>query len=189
MNKIILASQSPRRKQLLEWAEIPFDVIVKNTSEDYPPGLAPDEIAIYIARNKGLAVEKETTPGQIILAADTIVVLNDHIIGKPVHREEAISILYALSGEKHKVITGVVILKDDKEISFADITEVEFHKLTLEQIEYYVDKYKPYDKAGAYAIQEWIGVIGIKSVNGDFYNVMGLPVSRVVKELEVLLGK
>ena len=99
MNKIILASRSPRRKQLLEWAEIPFDVIVKNTSEDYPPGLAPDEIAIYIARNKGLAVEKETTPGQIILAADTIVVLNDHIIGKPVHREEAISILYALSGE------------------------------------------------------------------------------------------
>ena len=94
------------------------------------------------------------------------------------------SILFALSGEKHNVITGVVIRKGDEEISFADITEVEFHKLTLEQIEFYVDKYRPYDKAGAYAIQEWIGVVGIKSINGDFYNVMGLPVSRVLRELQ-----
>jgi len=188
MNKIILASQSPRRKQLLEWAEIPFDVMVKPTSEDYPPGLNPEEVAIYIAHQKAKAVQQAVRDNQTILAADTIVVLGENIIGKPVHREEAVSILFALSGQKHKVITGVVIRNGDREISFADITEVEFHKLTLEQIEFYVDKYKPYDKAGAYAIQEWIGVVGIKSINGDFYNVMGLPVSRVVREVQKING-
>lgn len=186
MNKIILASQSPRRKQLLEWAEVPFEVVVSDSDELFPPGLGPDEIAIHIARNKALAVQAARSNNEIILAADTIVVLNDHIIGKPVHREEALTILMALSGEKHKVITGVVIRKGDEEIAFADTTEVVFHDLSVEQIEFYVDKYKPYDKAGAYAIQEWIGVIGIKSINGDFYNVMGLPVSRVVKELKKL---
>jgi septum formation protein len=184
MNKIILASQSPRRKQLLEWAEVPFEVVVKETDEKFPPGLKPDEVAMYIARNKALAVQQQRKDDEIILAADTIVVLNDNIIGKPVHREEAISILLALSGEEHKVITGVVIRKGDKEIAFADTTEVDFYDLSVEQIEFYVDKYKPYDKAGAYAIQEWIGVVGIKSVKGDFYNVMGLPVSKVVKALE-----
>ena len=185
MNTIILASQSPRRKQLLEWAEIPFEVVLQETDERFPPGLTPEEVAVYIARNKALVVQKKiTAPGKIILAADTIVVLNDHIIGKPVHREEAISILLALSGEKHRVITGVVIRKGEIETAFAEITEVEFHDLTPGEIEFYVDKYKPYDKAGAYAIQEWIGVTGIKSVNGDFYNVMGLPVSRVIRELK-----
>ena len=188
MNKIILASESPRRKQLLEWAEIPFDILVKETDENYPPGLGPEEVAVFIAQQKALAVQQMASNKQTVLAADTIVVLGENIIGKPVHREEAVSILFALSGEKHKVITGVAIRKEDKEIAFADTTEVEFHKLTLEQIEFYVDKYKPYDKAGAYAIQEWIGVVGIKSINGDFYNVMGLPVSRVVRELQKLNG-
>lgn len=183
MNKIVLASQSPRRKQLLEWAEVPFEVVVMDTDERFPPGLNPEEVAIYIARNKAMAVQQAGYKENTILAADTIVVLGEAIIGKPVHREEAISILLALSGEKHRVITGVVIRKGEREEAFADITEVEFHNLTLAQIEFYVNKYKPYDKAGAYAIQEWIGVIGIKSVKGDFYNVMGLPVSRVVKEL------
>jgi septum formation protein len=189
MNKIILASKSPRRKQLLEWAEVPFEVMVEETDEHFPPGLRPDEIAIYIARNKAIAIQQKAKQGEIILAADTIVVLNDNIIGKPVHREEAITILLALSGATHEVITGVVIRKDGAEVAFADTTEVQFYELTDEQIEFYVDKYKPYDKAGAYAIQEWIGVIGIKSVNGDFYNVMGLPVSRVVKELEKIKSK
>lgn len=183
MQKIILASQSPRRKQLLEWAEIPFDIVVKNTDEHYPFGLSPEEIPVYIAKNKAIAVKSEIQQGKTILAADTIVVLGEAIIGKPVHREEAVSILLALSGQKHKVITGVVLMNDAKEHSFADVTEVEFHDLSLEQIEFYVDKYKPFDKAGAYAIQEWIGVVGIKSVHGDFYNVMGLPVSRVVQVL------
>jgi septum formation protein len=143
-----------------------------------------EEVAVHIAREKAKAVQSEVGAGETILAADTIVVLGDHnILGKPVHREDAVSMLLALAGEKHKVITGVVILQGEKEIAFADTTEVEFHDLTEKQIEFYVDKYKPYDKAGAYAIQEWIGVVGIKSIRGDFYNVMGLPVSRVVKEL------
>lgn len=184
MNKIILASQSPRRKQLLEWAEVPFEIIVKETDERFPPGLTPEEVAIYIARNKAIAVQQSLSSQATIVAADTIVVLGDNIIGKPVHREDAVSILLALSGEKHRVITGVVIRKGNEEVAFADTTDVEFHNLSVSEIEFYVEKYKPYDKAGAYAIQEWIGVVGIKSINGDFYNVMGLPVSRVVKELK-----
>jgi septum formation protein len=118
-----------------------------------------------------------------VLAADTIVVLGNEIIGKPGNREEAIDILRRLAGNKHLVITGVVIREGKKERSFADTTEVWFHPLTLDQIEYYVDHYRPFDKAGAYAIQEWIGVVGIQGIRGDFYNVMGLPVSRVIREL------
>ena len=186
MKKIILASQSPRRKQLLEWAEIPFEIIVKETDESFPPALPVEEVAIHIARQKAITVQQELDESPVILAADTLVVLHAKIMGKPADREEAILFLEALSGQKHKVITGVCILNNGNEIVFADSTEVEFHKLTKEQIIFYVDKYKPFDKAGAYAIQEWIGVVGIKSVQGDFYNVMGLPVSRVVKELNNL---
>ena len=180
---IILASQSPRRKQLLEWAEVPFTVVVQPTDESYPVGLSFEDIAIHIARNKALAVQKDHLFTIPILAADTIVVLEDRVIGKPIDRADAIAILSALSGKIHRVITGVIILHNDRELAFADSTEVAFHTLTKEQIVFYVDKYQPYDKAGAYAIQEWIGVVGIKSVSGDFYNVMGLPVSRVVQEL------
>ncbi|MFT3911873.1 MAG: Maf family protein [Ferruginibacter sp.] len=186
MQKIILASQSPRRKQLLEWAEIAFDVIVSDSDETFPPGLSFADTAIHIARNKALAVAEKNKEGLTILAADTIVVCNDEILGKPKDRDDAIRILKKLSGVTHQVITAVVIIKDKKEISFADITTVEFHPLTEQQIIFYVDKYKPYDKAGAYAIQEWIGVVGIKSIHGDFYNVMGLPVSRVVQTLQTL---
>ena len=182
MANIILASQSPRRKQLLEWAEVDFEVVVQSTDETYPPGLEPDEVAVHIAREKAEAV-KSKAPDKTIIAADTIVVLGKEIIGKPRDRNDAISILKKLSGNHHKVITGVCIIQRDKEISFADVTDVEFHALSQEQIEFYIDRYQPYDKAGAYAIQEWIGVVGIKCVNGDFYNVMGLPVSRVVRAL------
>ena len=190
MQKIILASQSPRRKQLLEWAEIPFDVLVKSTDESYPAGMAIEEVPVYIARNKALAIKELINSGNtqlpVILAADTVVVLGDTIIGKPADREDAINILSALSGKVHRVITGVVLFHSGGETAFADITEVSFHPLTKDQIEFYVDKYQPYDKAGAYAIQEWIGVTGIKSIKGDFYNVMGLPVSRVVQALAEL---
>lgn len=184
MSKVVLASQSPRRKQLLEWAEVDFEIIVEPTEETYPNGLNPEEVAIHIARQKANAVSVKTD--KPIIAADTIVVLGEEIIGKPKDRDNAISILEKLSGAHHKVITGVVISSGDKEIAFADVTDVEFHPLTTEQLHFYVDKYKPYDKAGAYAIQEWIGVVGIKHINGDFYNVMGLPVSRVVQALSVL---
>lgn len=183
MERIILASKSPRRKQLLEWAEVPFDIIVKDTDEMYPASLSVEQVPLYIAHNKALAVKDELSHDRLILAADTIVVLKDRVIGKPASKEDALQILGDLSGKTHFVITGVVLIKGHKEISFADITEVEFHHLTNEQIQYYVDHYQPYDKAGSYAIQEWIGVIGIKSVKGDFYNVMGLPVSRVVKAI------
>jgi len=186
---IILASQSPRRKQLLEWAEIEFDTIVKSTDESFPETMPIAEVPIYIARGKAIVVKDfievnhKHHIGKPILAADTVVVLGNEIIGKPTDRENAINILRSLSGKRHAVITGVVILFNNEEIAFADTTYVTFHALTHEEIVFYVDKYKPYDKAGAYAIQEWIGVIGIQSIEGDFYNVMGLPVSRVVKAL------
>jgi septum formation protein len=183
MSEIILASQSPRRKQLLEWAEVDFEVIVADTDESFPENLPPAKVAIHIAQEKAKAVQKKAG-NKIVIAADTIVVLGNEIINKPIDGNDAIEILKKLSGSHHKVITGVVILQGNKITSFADTTDVEFHTLTQNQIEFYVDKYKPYDKAGAYAIQEWIGVVGIKCINGDFYNVMGLPVSRVVKALE-----
>ncbi len=196
MKKIILASQSPRRKQLLEWAEVPFIVVAANTAEIIPEGTPIEEVPIHIAREKALVVKEKVSrfeEGRTmqhidspILAADTIVVLDNEIIGKPINRNHAIEILSRLSGKHHKVITGVVIIDGKKEIGFSDTTDVLFHELTNDQIEFYVDKYRPYDKAFPYAIQEWIGVVGIKSVNGDFYNVMGLPVSRVIMELEKL---
>lgn len=183
MERIVLASQSPRRKQLLEWAEIPFDIIVRPTAETYPETLSIPEVPVHIARQKALIVQSELSHEHLVLAADTIVVLGSQVIGKPDDRQHAISILSSLSGQTHQVITGVVMRKGQREIAFSDITSVEFHPLSLSQIEFYVDKYQPYDKAGAYAIQEWIGVTGIKSIQGDFYNVMGLPVSRVVQTL------
>jgi len=190
-SRIILASQSPRRKQLLEWAEIPFEILVQTTAETYPPDMPVPEVPVHIAREKARAVRQQYESlhdhTNIIIAADTVVVLGNTIIGKPKDREDALDILARLSGNKHQVITGVVLLKGQQEIAFADTTDVWFHPLTHEQIAFYVDKYQPYDKAGAYAIQEWIGVVGIKSIQGDFYNVMGLPVSRVVTELEKLM--
>ena len=192
MHAFILASQSPRRKTLLEWAEIPFEIIVSDIDESYPTSLAIEEVPVYIAKNKALAVKEmiiSTKPAlvnQCIIAADTVVVLDHKIIGKPNNKQEAIDSLLALSGQTHKVITGVVLLYQGQEISFSETTLVEFHTLTPEQIEFYVDKYKPYDKAGGYAIQEWIGVVGIKKISGDFYNVMGLPVSKLVKKIKQL---
>ena len=183
MSEIILASQSPRRKQLLEWAEVDFEIMVADTDESFPDNISVEDVAIHVATEKARVIQGRSD-GKIIIAADTIVVLNNEVINKPVDRNDDIRILSRLSGSHHKVMTGVVILKGEKKVFFADTTDVEFHKLTQSQIEFYVDKYKPYDKAGAYAIQEWIGVVGIKCINGDFYNVMGLPVSRVVKALE-----
>lgn len=187
--KIILASKSPRRSQLLQWAEIPFEIISFETNEDYLSGLSPEEVAMHIASNKALAVQSNlkrtdtNKSGYPILAADTIVVCDNKIIGKPADRTQALETLAKLSGKKHLVITGVCICCKSYKNIFAETTEVEFNVLSGSQIEYYVDNYKPYDKAGAYAIQEWLGVVGIKSIKGDFYNVMGLPVNRVYKEL------
>jgi septum formation protein len=200
--KIILASGSPRRKQLLEWAEIKFDIVTRDTPETWPADMPTPEVPVHIARNKALAVQQaldrppaswsapasspvpEFISAPLIIAADTVVVLNSEIIGKPKDRADAISILSRLSGNKHEVITGVALLRDTDELNFADTTAVWFHDLTTAEIEGYVDRYHPYDKAGAYAIQEWIGVVGIRRIEGDFYNVMGLPVSRVIQAIK-----
>lgn len=210
MGNIILASGSPRRKQLLEWAEVPFEIIVRDTPEIYPAGMPVIEVPVHIARNKALAVQAVAAPGQIVVAADTVVVIDNEIIGKPRDRDDAVAILTRLAGRRHEVITGVVLVEvgraevgrapktegrgrsdgeergrsDGREEAFADRTSVWFHELSRAELEGYVDRYKPYDKAGAYAIQEWIGVVGIQKIEGDFYNVMGLPVSRVVQALK-----
>jgi septum formation protein len=188
IRKIVLASQSPRRKQLLEWAEVDFDVLTQVTDESWPEGMPVEEIPIYIAREKARSVMQldlynRYEQGVPVLAADTIVVLGNEILGKPRDAEHALTMLKALSGQKHKVITGVVIVNHEKEIRFSDVTEVDFHSMPEDDLRYYVEKFEPFDKAGAYAIQEWIGVVGIKAITGDFYNVMGLPVSRVIRTL------
>lgn len=188
MERIVLASGSPRRRQLLEWAELSFDVFVKETAETWPDGMAIVDVPVHIARNKALAVKPDFPAGRVILAADTVVVLGEEIIGKPRDREDAVGILSRLAGQRHEVITGVVLIRGEEEIAFFDRTAVWFHELERLEIEGYVDRYKPYDKAGAYAIQEWIGVVGIKGIEGDFYNVMGLPVSRVVRALRTWIG-
>ena len=186
MSGYILASQSPRRKQLLAWADIEFDVIISAAEEDFPSDLDVQEVPVYIAQKKAIAVQqkiKDEFPihqGKWIIAADTIVVLENEIIGKPIDRADAISILQKLSGKTHRVITGVYLVNDMESSSFSETTLVHFHPLTLSQIEYYVDQYQPYDKAGAYGIQDWIGVVGIQGIEGDFYNVMGLPVSKLL---------
>ena len=176
MNKIILASQSPRRKQLLEWAALDFEVLVSDADEEFPPAMNVKEVPVFIARKKAIRVQEKVSGDRVVLAADTIVVLDELIIGKPKDREDAINILTKLSGQKHLVMTGVVMRQGEKEVSF------------VEKQSYLAgfigDHYQPYDKAGAYAIQEWIGVVGIRSIQGDFYNVMGLPVSRVIRELD-----
>ena len=189
MSGYILASQSPRRKQLLAWADIEFDIIVSAAAEDFPSDMDVQEVPVYIAQKKAIAVQqkiKDEFPihqGKWIIAADTIVVLENEIIGKPIDRADAISILQKLSGKTHRVITGVYLVNDSASSAFSETTLVHFHPLSLSQIEYYVDQYQPYDKAGAYGIQDWIGVVGIRGIEGDFYNVMGLPVSKLLGHL------
>ncbi len=172
---------------LLEWAEVDFVVKVADTDEFVNPKLEPEQVAMEIAQTKNWAVQQMLEKEQqdsIVVSADTIVVLDKEIIGKPADRNQAIEMLLKLSGKTHRVITGVCISQNNKSDQFHETTSVTFHELSAEQITHYVDVYKPFDKAGAYAIQEWIGVTGIQSIKGDFYNVMGLPVSRVLQQLK-----
>ncbi len=184
MDRIILASASPRRKQLLEWAEIPFDQEPSDADELVPEGILVSEIPVFLASQKASIVRKRIGTHKIILAADTVVVLDQEMLGKPVDRADAIRMLTLLSGRMHEVITGIALTDAKKEILFSETTRVRFYPLSKADILHYVDRYKPYDKAGAYAIQEWIGVTAIQSIEGDFFNVMGLPVSRVLHELK-----
>ncbi len=182
--QIILASQSPRRQQLLQQAEVAFEVLTVHTEELFPDTMPVAEVPAFLALEKAMAVKETLTQDAIIIAADTVVVLDNRIIGKPADEEMAVQTLLALSGQTHTVITGVAMLNGAETHTFSDVTRVHFHPLTEAQIRYYVSHYKPYDKAGAYAIQEWIGVVGIKGIEGCFYNVMGLPVSKVLHQLQ-----
>lgn len=177
--KLILASSSPRRKQIFELAEIPFEVISKDTDESFPKEMHLTEVPIFVAKKKALAIALDF-PGRTVVAADTLVVLENEIIGKPKDKDDARSILAKLSGKIHEVITGVAWIQNESWQYLSEITKVEFEILSTEDINFYVDKYRPMDKAGAYAVQEWIGVRGIKSINGCFYNVMGFPASKFI---------
>ena len=179
---LILASSSPRRQYLMKEAGFNFTVEKPDVDESFPAELPSEQVAKYLAEKKAeyfrLAMKNE-----IVLTADTIVVLEDKILNKPSDRIEAISMLGELSGHTHRVITGVCIMSMEKEESFDDTTEVTFQKLTQQEIEFYVDHYKPYDKAGAYGAQDWIGMVAIRKIVGSYFNVMGLPIHKVYHHL------
>ena len=181
--KLILASASPRRQELLKEAGFTFEVRLKNIEESYPEELKGEEVAEYLASLKAKAFEQEINADELIITADTVVRLEDKVLGKPKDREDAINILKLLSGKKHIVTTGVCLHSIAATESFSVHTEVYFKELSTEEIEYYVDNYKPYDKAGAYGIQEWIGYVGIEKINGSFYNVMGLPIQKLYERI------
>jgi len=181
--KIILASRSPRRQQLLHDLGLKFDVVVKDYDESWPDGLTGKEIASHVAHGKSASFENELAGNEIIIAADTIVWCNNEVLEKPLNRKDAIDILGKISGNTHEVITGVSIRSKIREISFTETTKVTFEVFSEEEICYYVDTFKPYDKAGAYGIQEWIGIIACTHIEGSYFNVVGLPVQRLYKEL------
>lgn len=183
--KIILASNSPRRKELLGGLDVSFEVrTMQGIDESYPEGLESREIPLYIARKKAAAYEDSLADHELLITADTIVWTSDGVMGKPADREDAVKMLTALSDHLHQVITGVCVMTRQKKVAFAVESAVRFARLSEEEIYYYVDHYRPFDKAGAYGIQEWIGHIGVESINGSFFNVMGLPIQRLYTELK-----
>jgi septum formation protein len=179
---LILASSSPRRQYLLKEAGFDFTVEKPDVDENFPLALPADQVAKYLAEKKA-EVFRLAMKDEIVLTADTIVLLDNKILNKPADRSEAFSMLSDLSGHTHKVITGVCILSKEKETSFDDTTEVTFQKLTNQEIEFYIDNYKPYDKAGAYGAQDWIGMVAIQKIVGSYFNVMGLPIHKVYQHL------
>ena len=181
---LILASGSPRRQQLLEEMGLHFKVVTKPTDEVYPDGLVPKEVAEFLSRQKADAFdEKDFAENTLIITADTVVTLEGEILGKPSDRKDATAILNQLSGKTHEVITGVTFRTKSKVFTFSVSTKVVFKMLNEEEIDYYIDTFKPYDKAGAYGIQEWIGHVAIESIEGSYFNVMGLPTHRLYEEL------
>lgn len=184
LSPLILASSSPRRSELLTLAGISFTVRTAEVEESYPPGMDPSQVPSYLARKKAAAASRLCGASDIILAADTVVVAGERILGKPGNTEEARGFLELLSGRSHEVITGVILLQGAREVCFSETTRVFFRELSPGEIGYYVDAFRPLDKAGAYAIQEWIGVRAVERIEGDYYNVVGLPVSRVIAHLE-----
>ena len=179
----ILASESPRRQMLLKSLGIDFQVKVKEAGESFPEGLSITEIPVYLAKSKALPFLDELDKSDLLITADTIVCLDGKIFGKPADRREAVDMLQLLSGKEHQVVSGVCLTSVKRHKTFFSTSFVSFKELTLQEIEYYVDIYKPYDKAGAYGIQEWIGYIGITGIKGSFYNIMGLPVQQLYLEI------
>ena len=184
--KLILASNSPRRKELLAGLGVPFEVrVLQDIDEHYPENLPVNEVARYIAKEKADAYRRIVAADELIITADTVVIVGDEILGKPVDEADAVRMLKLLSGRTHQVMTGVCLVTAEKERCSDVTTDVTFKALTDEEIHYYVNRYRPFDKAGAYGIQEWIGYIGVTGLNGSYYNVMGLPVQRIYQELTI----
>ena len=183
--RIILASNSPRRHELLKGLGISFEVkTLKDIDESFPEDLDADDVAQFIAQRKANAYEDIIAPDELIITADTVVVVGDKVLGKPQSREHAICMLHSLSGKVHHVVTGVCLLTNHGRKVFDYITSVQFANLTEDEIIYYVDNFAPFDKAGAYGVQEWIGYIGVEKIEGSYFNVMGLPIQKLYRELK-----
>jgi septum formation protein len=184
-HNIILASKSPRRQELLKLMGFDFEIKLKPVEEDYPPELKPEEVALFLCKKKALAFgSSEIGKNDLIITADTIVCLGDEILNKPADRRHAQQMLQKLSGRVHTVITGIALRSINKLITFSVSTDVYFKKLTNNEIDHYIDHFKPYDKAGSYGIQEWIGFVGIEKIEGSYFNVVGLPTARLYDELK-----
>lgn len=179
--KIILASKSPRRQELLKGLGLSFEIKTKVIDEYFPNTIDVSDVALFLAQKKAEAYE--ISIDEILITSDTTVLLTDRILNKPQNTEDVIEMLQSLSGKTHKVCTGVYIKSTDKEVAFSDFTSVTFKPLSLDEIEYYIKHFNPFDKAGSYGIQEWIGFIGIEKIEGCYYNVMGLPLSKLYQEL------
>ena len=181
---LVLASKSPRRQQLLAGLDIEFEIRTKDVDESFPSDLQAGEIPAYLAKVKADAFRQDLAPNEVLVTADTVVWVDGHVLNKPENREEAIDMLKQLSGNLHHVYTGVSVVSKDKSVVFVDETKVEFVLLSDEEISHYIDKYKPYDKAGSYGVQEFIGYIGINRLEGSYFNVMGLPVHKLYEVLK-----
>lgn len=181
--KIILGSGSPRRKELLAALGFIFEVRTKDTDESYPTAMSCEEVPTFLAKQKAAALLSELNEDELLICADTVVILDNQILGKPANKVEAREMLHLLSGKTHKVITGVFIGDSKQEEIFSEITEVTFNTLSENLINYYIDKYQPFDKAGSYGIQEWIGFVGVKAIFGSYSNVIGLPTHIVYNYL------
>ena len=182
--KFVLASNSPRRRELLAGLDIPFEVkVLDGVDESYPSDLAAEKVSEYISVEKAAAYRDSISDDELLITADTVVILDNEIMGKPQSEQEAKEMLGRLSGRTHLVTTGVCLTTKEKQHHFSVSTKVSFKTLSADEINYYVEHYKPMDKAGAYGIQEWIGYIGVTSLNGSYFNVMGLPVQRIYTEI------
>lgn len=183
--KLILASKSPRRYELLKGLGLDFEVRAKDTPEDFPADMPVEQVAGYLSEIKARAFTAEILDDEIVLTSDTVVILEGQILGKPANKQEAEEMLRSLSGKEHQVITGITLYSKDKTVTRQDMAKVTFKVLSDEEIDFYIDNFLPFDKAGAYGIQEWIGYIGVQKMEGSFYSVMGLPVHLVYEELSL----